>query len=84
MVKKIVNSNSGVAKIRLVPALTGGILMLLGFACFIIKTLSTEYVDASGMLHENFFLIPVGFLLLIFGIIIILSAGIYFVTNQRS
>jgi len=71
------------AKMNLVSAIIGGILMLLGFVCFIIKTLSVEYIDASGMLHENFFLIPVGFLLLLCGTMIILVTGTRFLLKKR-
>jgi hypothetical protein len=42
-----------------------GALALAGFSCLALKTYSAEYVDSSGLLHENFFLLPVGFFLLI-------------------
>lgn len=86
MTKEIINdgSKSGRAKMNRISAVIGGILMLSGFVCFIIKTLSAEYVDASGILHEKFFLIPAGFLLLICGAIIILSTGIRHLINKRS
>lgn len=72
------------AKMNLVSTVIGGVLLLLGFVCFIFKALSVEYVDASGILHENFFLLPVGFLLLLCGVIIILGTGIRFLINKRS
>ena len=72
------------AKMNLVSTVIGGVLMLLGFVCFIFKALSVEYVDTSGILHENFFLLPVGFLLLLCGVIIILGTGIRFLINKRS
>lgn len=72
------------AKMNLVSTIIGGILMLLGFVCFIIKALSVEYVDAEGILHENFFLIPAGYLLFICGAIIILGTGIRFLLIKRS
>ena len=35
---------------------------MMGIGCLVIKSLSVEYIDAQGMLHENFFLLPIGFL----------------------
>lgn len=72
------------AKMNLVSSLIGGILMLLGFTCFVIKTFSVEYVDASGMLHENFFLIPVGGLLLFCGAVIIIATIMRHIFSKRN
>ena len=59
--KLIEDGNTGrSAKMNLIATVIGGFLMLGGLACFIIKSLSVEYIDAQGILHENFFLIPVG------------------------
>lgn len=66
------------AKMTLASTIIGGILMLLSFVCFIIKALSVEYIDTEGILHENFFLIPVGYVLLLCGAMIILGTGIRF------
>ena len=41
--------------------------MVLGLVCFIIKANSVEYVDSNGILHENFYLLPIGYLLVITG-----------------
>ncbi len=47
-------------------------LIICGIICFIIKCFTNEYVDSSGILHEYFFLIPIGYTLIFSGIIILL------------
>lgn len=34
---------------------------IIGLGCLILKSVSPEYIDQSGVLHEYFFLIPTGF-----------------------
>lgn len=36
----------------------GAELMLVGLLLLWVKSVSVEYVDEAGVLHENFFLIP--------------------------
>ena len=72
------------AKMNLASTIIGGVLMLFGFVSFLIKALSVEYIDASGILHENFFLIPVGYLLLICGAIVILGTGIRYLRIKKA
>lgn len=50
--------------------------MLLGVLLLVIKGLSVEYIDASGILHENFFLIPTAWLCMISGAVAFLSVGV--------
>lgn len=50
----------------------GSFLMVLGFVCFLIKANS----DANGILHENFYLLPVGYLLVFTGAIATLLSGL--------
>ena len=45
-------------------------------ACIFLKAVSVEYVDAQGILHENFFLIPIAFLCLFSSFITFVSIGI--------
>jgi hypothetical protein len=72
------------AKVNIVTAIVGGILMLAALACFIIKAMSVEYVDSHGILHENFFLVPVGYLFLFAGLVVILASVVsYFVHKKR-
>lgn len=52
-----------------------GIFIAMGILLFVIKGLSIEYVDANGILHENFFLIPLGYLC-------ILSGASYFLVSS--
>ena len=35
-----------------------------------------EYIDAQGVLHENFFLIPAGFLCMFCGLMTFVSVGV--------
>lgn len=57
--------------------------MLMGFMCLVIKANSVEYVDRHGFLHENFYLIPVGYLFLLAGLIIIISGVIMHLKNKK-
>lgn len=67
------------AKMNMVTAIIGAVLMLMGVMCLFIKANSVEYVDSHGFLHENFYLLPVGFFLLFAGMLIILMTVITFV-----
>lgn len=60
----------------LISTLVGEGLLLFGLACFLIKAASVEYVDAQGVLHENFFLLPIGYLFLLAGMIVLASIGV--------
>ena len=60
------------AKMNMISTIVGGVLMLMGLMCLIIKAFSVEYIDASGILHENFFLLPVGFLFIFSGVLVII------------
>ena len=64
------------AKLNLVSILIGAVLLLMGIGCILIKANSVEYIDASGYLHENFFLLPIGFLLIFCGLLSFLIAGV--------
>lgn len=71
------------AKMNLASTAIGAALLLIGFVCLVIKTLSVEYVDEAGLLHENFFLLPIGFLFLLSGTITVLAAGIRLAVRRR-
>lgn len=47
----------------------GIILISIGFLLLFIKG-KTDYIDTNGLLHEKFFLIPVGYVLILSGLII--------------
>lgn len=62
----------------------GAALILMGLICLAGKALSAEYIDAAGMLHENFFLIQTGFLFVFSGMTVVVVTFIsYFVKKIR-
>ena len=65
-------------QMHMVIIIIGAILILLGFLCFIIKANSVEYVDVQGVLHENFYLLPVGYILVVTGAVASIVSGIAF------
>lgn len=64
------------AKMNLIAIIIGAALLLIGVTCIIIKANSVEYIDAQGFLHENFFLIPIGFLFIFSGLVTFAATGI--------
>lgn len=44
-------------------------LVCIGMLLLVIKGMSVEYIDAHEILHENFFLIPIGFACIFFGVL---------------
>lgn len=62
----------------------GTAVLLCGVFCLIAKALSPEYLDAQGYLHENFFLLPISFALLLVAVLLFLGAGIHFLKNKSS
>ncbi|MGM9905462.1 helix-turn-helix domain-containing protein [Lactobacillus sp.] len=78
MTDKLINDASETkrAKFNFWSALIGGGLMLVGFICFLIKANSVEYVDKQGFLHENFYLLPIGYLFLFSGLLVIFVSGV--------
>ncbi len=84
MTEKLIKDGSETrkAKLNLYATLIGTFLLLMGVMCFFIKVNSVEYVDSSGLLHENFYLIPIGFLFLLSGGIVFLTTGIKFIKNN--
>ncbi|MGI5984444.1 MAG: DUF3955 domain-containing protein [Clostridiales bacterium] len=64
------------AKMNLIAIIIGAALLLIGVTCIIIKANSVEYIDAQGFLHENFFLIPIGFLFIFSGLVTFVATGI--------
>lgn len=80
MTEKLIKDGSETrrAKWNLITTLIGAFLLFIGFACLFIKASSVEYIDASGILHENFYLLPIGFLFIFAGTIVFLATGIQF------
>ncbi len=58
-------------KMRMITAITGAVLMAIGFLFFVLKGMTIEYIDSEGILHENFFLIPIGWLFIFTGLLVI-------------
>lgn len=85
MTNKLINDASETkrAKFNFWSALIGGSLMVIGFICFLIKANSVEYVDKQGFLHENFYLLPLGYLFLFSGLLVILVSGVSYLVKLR-
>ena len=85
MTDKLINDASETkrAKFNFWSALIGGGLMVIGFICFLIKANSVEYVDKQGFLHENFYLLPIGYLFLFSGLLVILVSGVSYLFKQH-
>ena len=47
-------------------------LICVGILLLCVKALSFEYIDSTGLLHENFFLIPISFVFLFSGLFVII------------
>lgn len=78
MTQKLIQDGSETRKAHdnMITTLVGAFLLIAGIACFIVKANSVEYIDSQGILHENFYLIPIGYLLTVTGGIIFLCFGI--------
>ena len=61
------------AKFNMVTTIIGSAFIILGIIFFLISGASVSYIDSNGFLHENFFLIPLGYLSLFVGIVIIIA-----------
>ena len=63
---------------------TGLTLIAIGFGLWVAKIFSHEYVDDAGMLHEKFYLIPMGFLAVFLGVVVLAAAAtIYWIKKQK-
>lgn len=78
MTEKVIKDGSETrrAKYNMVCIIIGNFLLLIGIIMLLIKGMSVEYIDAQGILHENFFLIPSGFLCIFCGLIAFVTVGI--------
>lgn len=64
------------ARLNLITVIIGALLLVAGIACLLIKGMSVEYIDAQGILHENFFLIPIGFLFIFSSMFTFCAVGV--------
>jgi len=85
MTQKLINDTSETrrAKMNMITVVSGSFLMFIGLLCFIIKGLSVEYVDETGLLHENFFLVGIGYLFLLCGVIVIIGSVIHYLIAKK-
>lgn len=51
----------------------GIICIMFGIIIILIKSFLPVYIDSFGILHENFYLLPVGYIFLICGIMILIK-----------
>lgn len=77
MEKKLIKDGSDTRRARynMVMVIIGAFLLCMGVMMIVIKGLSVEYIDAEGFLHENFFLLPIGFFCMFCGFISFVGAG---------
>lgn len=60
-------------KFNMVTTIIGSVFIILGIIFFLISGASVSYIDSNVFLHENFFLIPLDYLSLFVGIVIIIA-----------
>lgn len=61
------------AKFNMITTIIGSAFIILGIIFFLISAASVSYIDSNGILHENFFLIPLAYLSLFVGFLIIIA-----------
>ena len=78
MTEKVIKDGSETrrAKFNMITSIIGVVLLCIGILLLVIKGMSVEYIDANGILHENFFLVPIGFMCIFCGLISFVSIGI--------
>ena len=78
MTEKLIKDGSETrrARMNLIAIIIGAALLCIGAACILIKANSVEYIDAQGLLHENFFLLPIGLLFIFSGLVTFVVTGI--------
>jgi transcriptional regulator with XRE-family HTH domain len=87
MTEKLINDGSETkrAKMNLISTIIGSVFILIGVLCFIIKANSVEYVDKNGILHENFYLLPIGYIFAFAGImVIVVSFAVYLIKRHNA
>lgn len=86
MTKKLIKDTdeNRKAEFNMISTIVGFFIMLMGAMCLFIKANSVEYIDQHGFLHENFYLLPIGCLLILAGLIVIITGGIIYLKNKRA
>jgi len=67
MTNKLVKDGNEMRKIRF-TLYTTIIMILAGIGCFLLFQMIGSTIDSSGIIHEPFFLIPIGYLFLLVGL----------------
>lgn len=57
-------------KTCLILTMTSIFCLIDGVLCFFLKSITADFIDSNGILHENFFFIPVGYGLIFVAIIL--------------
>lgn len=83
MTEKLIRDGSETrhSRMNLITIAIGAGLLLLGVACLLTKALIPDTIAPDGTLREAFFLLPVGFLFLLCGLITFLTAGVWNLTD---
>lgn len=63
-------------KARLYVKLAGGASLITGILCYVLKAVLPERIDESGVLHESFFLLPLGLFFILCGLAVFVAYGI--------
>lgn len=71
------------ARANFAACLVGAALMCMGAMLWLVKGASVEYIDAEGVLHENFFLLPLGLLFMAAGFVAVVASGIAYLRHRR-
>ncbi|MGI6003450.1 MAG: DUF3955 domain-containing protein [Lachnospiraceae bacterium] len=79
MTEKVIRDGSEMrqARFNMTASVIGLAALVLGILCFVIKAYMPEYIDAEGILHEAFFLIPIGYLCFACGLISFITLGVH-------
>ncbi len=68
MTDKLVKDGSEMRKIKITLYVTL-VMILAGVGCFLLFSMIGSYLDSDGILHEPFFLVPIGYLFLLLGLV---------------
>lgn len=77
------NTEAHRRKTNLIGGMVGAWFLFCGVLCLIIKAVTGSYVDASGMLHEYFFLVPMAYVFFVIGIVALIIAGVQNIVRKR-
>lgn len=64
-------------KIRLILIMISIFCLIDGILCFVLKGATVNYIDMKGVIHENFFFLPIGYGLIFLSIILSVIAIVY-------